>query len=158
MVTATHDKVTPSPFAESGMDRFVSYVTSFADNQTNPRMRVYPGLSSTPWLDPSGFPIVADLEHEFEGIRDEIFALGAPDFQSESESIRRIGSWNVFFFYELGMKNAENCERCPLITGIIERHNTVRSLAGLIYISKMIPGTHIASHCASTNMRVRCHL
>jgi aspartyl/asparaginyl beta-hydroxylase (cupin superfamily) len=143
---------------DKGLDRFYCYVRSLADNQFNPRMRIYPGLPSTPWLDPSQFPMVEDLEREFEGIRREIFALGHQDFQSESENIRRTGSWDVFFFYELGIKNVENCTRCPLITKIIEGHNTVRSLAGLIYVSKLRPGTHIAPHCASTNMRVRCHL
>ena len=141
-----------------GMQRFFDYVQGFAQNHANPRMRVYPGLRSAPWHDPACFPIVADLEREFEGIRREILALDGCDFQRESEKIRRVGSWDVFFFYELGMKNAENCARCPLTTRIIEAHNTIRSMTGLIYASRLSPGTRIAPHCASTNMRVRCHL
>jgi aspartate beta-hydroxylase len=140
------------------MSRFLEYVESFDQNHASPRMRVYPGLRSTPWHDPSLFPIVANLEREFEGIRREILALNGPDFQPESENIRRTGSWDVSFFYELGKKNVENCARCPLIMTIVETHNTIRSLAGLIYVSRMSPGTHIAPHQASTNMRVRCHL
>jgi aspartyl/asparaginyl beta-hydroxylase (cupin superfamily) len=40
----------------------------------------------------------------------------------------------------------------------IETHHTVRTLAGLIYVSRMRAGTHIAAHRGPTNLRVRCHL
>jgi aspartyl/asparaginyl beta-hydroxylase (cupin superfamily) len=41
---------------------------------------------------------------------------------------------------------------------LIETHSTVRTMAGLTYVSKMAPGTHVAAHCGPTNLRLRCHL
>jgi aspartyl/asparaginyl beta-hydroxylase (cupin superfamily) len=70
----------------------------------------------------------------------------------------RIGNWEVFLFYERGQKNLETCSRCPVITQIIESHNTVRTLAGLMYVSRTKPGTHIVPHHGPTNMRLRVHL
>lgn len=34
----------------------------------------------------------------------------------------------------------------------------MRTISGLIYVSRMGPGTHIAAHRGPTNLRVRCHL
>jgi aspartyl/asparaginyl beta-hydroxylase (cupin superfamily) len=41
---------------------------------------------------------------------------------------------------------------------LIEQHRTVRDLAGLVYFSRMAPGTRVARHHGPTNMRLRCHL
>ncbi len=68
------------------------------------------------------------------------------------------GSWDVFLFYERSRKHEEHCERCPTITRIIEASNTVRTQAGLLYVSKLSPGTHIRPHRGPTNQRLRCHL
>jgi aspartyl/asparaginyl beta-hydroxylase (cupin superfamily) len=141
-----------------GLARFHRYIESFADSSNDLRRRRYPSLTSLAWHDPAQFSIVPALEKEYEGIRREILALRRADFQREGEKIDRSGSWDVFFFYELGRKNVDNCAKCPLTTDIIEGHNTIRTLAGLSYFSKMSPGTHVAPHRGPTNMRLRCHL
>jgi aspartyl/asparaginyl beta-hydroxylase (cupin superfamily) len=41
---------------------------------------------------------------------------------------------------------------------VIESQNTVRTQAGLLYASKLNPGTHIKAHRGPTNLRLRCHL
>ena len=73
----------------------------------------------------------------------EIEGLAATEFQAEAEGLMERGSWDVFLFYERSRKNEENCARCPTITRIIESSNTVRTQAGLLYVSKLGPGTHI---------------
>jgi aspartyl/asparaginyl beta-hydroxylase (cupin superfamily) len=105
------------------------------------------------------FPIVVDMEANFEQIRQEVLALEDGSFHPESEkSIKRSGSWQVLMLYERGRKNQENCKLCPTITRIIERHDTVKTLAGLMYVSRMSPHTAIQAHRGPTNMRLRCHL
>jgi aspartyl/asparaginyl beta-hydroxylase (cupin superfamily) len=148
------------PAASSSLDsRFQQYIGMFANNSKNARMLHYPSLPSQPFFDPETFPMVVDLEANFPQIREEIIALDDVSFHQESEaSIKRSGSWQVFMLYERGRKNQKNTETCPTVTRIIERHTTVRTLAGLIYISKMSPKTSIQAHRGPTNMRLRCHL
>lgn len=140
------------------LTRLERYISSFADSRSDPRRAIYPELPSQPWYDPKQFPIVLALESAYKQISEEILRLPDQEFHSESEKISRKGAWNVFFFYERGKKNVENCSRCPTITAIIEQHETIRTQAGLIYVSRMRPGTHISPHRGPTNLRVRCHL
>lgn len=136
--------------------RLLQYLDSF--KQAAPDYRVYASLPSSPWFDPAGFPIVPALEDSFPKVREEVLNLPDESFQEEIEPINRKGTWEVLFFYEGGRRRADNCARCPTIANIIEQHETVRTCAGLIYLSRMRPGTHIAAHRGPTNMRLRCHL
>jgi len=144
--------------AQSGLTRLEQYICSFADTVSDPRKSVYPELPSQPWHDPNLFPIVPTLEAAYDQIKEEVMRLHDEDFHQESETISRTGAWDVFFFYERGNKNVGNCARCPTITRIIEQHETLRTQAGLIYLSRLRSGTHISPHRGPTNVRVRCHL
>ncbi|MGA2013672.1 MAG: aspartyl/asparaginyl beta-hydroxylase domain-containing protein [Solirubrobacteraceae bacterium] len=139
-------------------DRLAAYLASLAHNEQRSLMGYYPGLPARPWHDPSQIPIVADLEAAYAEIAAEIRALPTDAFHRESERISRTGDWDVLIFHERGQRNVANCDRCPVTTEIIAAHDTVRSLSGLIYVSRMKPGTHIAAHRGPTNMRLRCHL
>ena len=68
------------------------------------------------------------------------------------------GDWDVAFFYERGRRHEETCLACPVTTRGLEAYPTVRTLAGLIYASRMRGATHIAPHRGPTNLRLRCHL
>jgi aspartate beta-hydroxylase len=61
-------------------------------------------------------------------------------------------------FYEQGRRNDYVCEQCPTIMSVLDNDPCVRRSAGLSYLSKMAPGTHVAAHQAGTNIRLRCHL
>jgi aspartate beta-hydroxylase len=143
---------------QTGMQRINQYVGAFLTNHAGPRMGVYPGLTSAPFHDPARLPGALALERDYEAIRTEIEALAAAEFQPEAEGLMGQGAWDVFLFYERGRKNEANCARCPTITRIIEGTNTVRSMAGLLYVSKLTPGTSIKPHLGPTNLRLRCHL
>jgi len=138
--------------------RLGRYLESFIHNQEDPRMSFFPGLRTKPWYDPRSFPIVRALERAHEKISREILALEPSGFHRESERVRRTGNWNVFFLYEPGRKLLGNCSRCPVTARIIENYDPVPQLAGMAYISKMSPGTHIHAHQGPTNLRLRCHL
>jgi len=138
--------------------RFRDYVAAFARNERDPFMRHYPGLPSTAFHDPSGFPIVRDLEARAAAILNEYRRLDGIDFHDEAEKVERRGRWTVRFLYERGRKDERTAELCPETTAIIERHRTVLGLGGLAYFSVLAPSTAVAPHRGPTNMRVRCHL
>jgi aspartate beta-hydroxylase len=144
--------------AQKGMQRLNRYIGSFLTNHGNARMGMYPELTSAPFHDPAGLPGALALERDYTAIRAEIEGLAADEFQAEAENLKERGSWDVFLFYERGRKNEGNCARCPVITRIIEGSNTVRATAGLLYVSKLSPGSHIKPHRGPVNLRLRCHL
>jgi aspartate beta-hydroxylase len=143
------------PDGQRARARFFRYLESL---RGAPAGAVYPDIDSTPFHDPGQFKIVADLEANFEAIREEVLALERGRFQRESERIERTGSWDVVFLHERGRRNDEVCDACPVTASTIERHRTIRTHAGLSYLSRMRGGTHIAAHRGPTNLRLRCHL
>lgn len=144
--------------AQAGMQRLNAYVSGFLTNQSNARMGVYPGLSSAPFHDSGRLPGALALELNYEAIRAEVEGLAATEFQEEAENLKGRGAWDVLFFYERGRKNEQNLARCPVIANLIDSHNTVRTSAGLIYVSKFSPDTQVKPHRGPTNMRLRCHV
>lgn len=138
--------------------RFERYLQSFADQVTPSALGIYPELVSQPFYEPGSFAIVQALEYAYAGIRAEIAALDNVAFHLETEAVNRTGSWDVFMLFERGRKHEDNCLRCPAITAVVEAHPTMRTLGGLIYVSRMKPETHIAPHRGPTNLRLRCHL
>jgi hypothetical protein len=127
--------------------RFIRYMESFADNHEEPRMNVYPDLSTHATYDQNFFPIVNLLESHFHDIRNEILSIDERFFQE------------VFFLYERGRKNEDHCALCPITTYLIESDNIAgHAASGRIYFSKLKPNTHVNAHHGTTNMHVRCHL
>jgi aspartate beta-hydroxylase len=148
--------VAPDPSA--GRKRFQRYVESLADPDGPVSGAMYPDLPRQAWHDPHDFPIVGYLEANHRAIAAEISALAATRFHRESERIERTGDWDVAFLYERGRRREEVCSACPVTAYGIETYPAIRTIAGLIYVSRMRPGTHISPHRGPTNLRVRCHL
>ena len=138
-----------------GRARFDRYLETLADWPLGKR---YPKLDSRPWHEPGQFPLARYLEAHADEIRDELLALDPTDFHPEAEPIARSGEWEVAFFYERGRRRDEVCDQCPITTYGIEGYSAMRTLAGLIYVSRMRGGTHVQPHRGPTNLRVRCHL
>lgn len=142
----------------AGRRRFHRYIEALADSDGARPGAIYPDLEARPWHDASEFPIVGYLESNYPAIRDEILALEATRFHRESERIERTGDWDVVFLYERGRRREEACRACPVTTQGIEAHRAMRTPAGLVYVSRMRPRTHINPHRGPTNLRLRCHL
>lgn len=141
------------PFISLRLQKFIS---NFAQPESD--LRIFPDLISRPWFEPAEFEITCALEEAHPAIREEILGLDAEVFHEESEPIERKGKWDVFLLLEGGRKNEENCGRCPTVSSLIDRFADITTDAGLVYISRMRAGTHIAAHRGPTNMRLRCHL
>lgn len=147
-----------APSEAAGRKRFHRYVDTFADATGGTVRGKYPELELRPWHDASDFPLTGYLEAHFAEIREEVLALEPARFHRESERIERLGDWDVAFFYERGRRGEEVCEACPVTTRGIETLPAMRTAGGLIYVSRMQPGTHIRPHRGPTNLRLRCHL
>jgi aspartate beta-hydroxylase len=153
-VVATTEQRAPEP----PNARFLRYLESVGDGGTAVLGRRYPDLESRPWYDAREFPLAVYLEENFEAIRREILALEPSRFHPESERIERSGNWDVVFFYERGRRREEVCEACPVTARGLDSYPAMRTITGLIYVSRMRAGTHIAPHRGPTNLRLRCHL
>lgn len=146
------------PGNAAGRKRFDQYIDTLAATTEGAVRGEYPDLESRPWHDPSDFPLAGYFEAHFAEIRDELLALEPARFQRETERIGRTGDWDVAFFYERGRRREEVCEACPVTTRGVETMPAMRTAGGLIYASRMRPGTHIQPHRGPTNLRLRCHL
>jgi aspartate beta-hydroxylase len=144
--------------AAAGKERFGRYVETLLEPHGPEARGIYPHLDSRPWYDPAAFELTSYLQSHFAEIRDEVLALDPSRFQRESERIRRTGDWDVVFLYERGRRRDEVCDACPVTTHGIETHAAMRTVSGLIYVSRMRAGTHIRAHRGPTNLRLRCHL
>ncbi|MFL5863641.1 MAG: aspartyl/asparaginyl beta-hydroxylase domain-containing protein [Solirubrobacteraceae bacterium] len=142
----------------AGRRRFQRYIEELGDDGGAGAGGIYPDLPSHAWYDAGDFPLVAYLQGHFPAIRAELLALDRARFQRESERIGRTGDWDVVFLYERGRRREEVCAACPVTTRGIETHRTMRTTAGLAYVSRMRAGTHINAHRGPTNIRLRCHL
>jgi hypothetical protein len=148
----------PASDEAAGRRRFERYLAGLGEDGDAGAGRLYPDLPSQPWHDPRAFPLVGYLEARFPAIRDEILALDPTRFAPESERIGRTGDWDVVFLYERGRRHDEICAACPVTAHGVDTHRTIRTHAGLIYVSRMRAGTHITAHRGPTNLRLRCHL
>ncbi len=155
--THTEPAVTKTVIDER--NRFNLYLESFSRGVVNRRSAgFYPGIRQMRFHDKEQFEVVRALEANYCEIRKEIQALSGDDFHAEGEPIARVGSWDVLMFYERGRRMDANCEKCPTIASILKSPECMRTLSGLIYVSRLGPDTRVSSHFGPTNLRVRCHL
>jgi aspartate beta-hydroxylase len=139
-------------------ERFAEYIATLRDAGERPSMSRYPGLRSQPWYDAAAIPAAQELERAAPRIIAEFRQLDPRAFAPENEPIARSGAWDVFILYERGRRHDDRCRIVPTVCEVVERNRTVRSLAGLVYFSRLAPHSRVAPHSGPTNMRVRCHL
>jgi aspartyl/asparaginyl beta-hydroxylase (cupin superfamily) len=144
--------------AEPLPPRFAEYIATLRDSGERPSMSRYPGLRSQPWYDASAIPAARELERAAPQIIAEFGRIDPDAFAPENEPIVRKGAWDVFILYERGRRHDERCRLLPIVSAIVEQHRTIRSLAGLVYFSRLAPHSRVAPHSGPTNMRVRVHL
>jgi len=118
-------------------------------------------LNSKPWYDNEEFKFETQLLVENHSkIVGELKNLLEQDFSKDTENLTDGNrGWKKFYLYHKGVKNEENCKRCPETTRVIEKiENATSHVYGQIEFSKLEPGTHIIEHCSYTNSRIRIHL
>lgn len=122
-------------------------------------------LTGKPWWSIGDLPryqqFFKSLEANYKLIRNEgTNALnGKGSFQDEAENLRDKGDWKQLELYARGVKNKDNCKRCPFTCKLVESLSDATGCRrGQIKFSVMHPGTHVWPHCGPTNCRLRAHL
>jgi aspartyl/asparaginyl beta-hydroxylase (cupin superfamily) len=141
-----------------GTWRFAKYLSSVASGDVDPVVGTYPDIDNSRWFDPDRFPICSSLEEHFPEIKREILALTPAVYYQDSEQIPRSGQWGIFPVLAMARKNSANASLLPITTDIAESHGAITTLTGGILVSRLKPGTVIATHRGPSNTRIRCHL
>lgn len=134
-----------------------------------PGMPLFPGLSATPFRDPSDFPAVAHLEAQFEIIAAEAKRLELNDYltyfprgrtDTGTMASAEHGRWNLFLFSHMGGRINCSIEKCPqtyrIVSGLPDFCESYPWCDALF--SLHLPGTRLLPHCSVDNLRIRIHL
>ena len=148
--------VSPEALHDKRAGRFLRYLDGIKSDKR--LARAYPELRQRNFWDASLFPVCREMENLWQVIRDESLSIEGTHFREEAEDIGRVGKWKVFMLYEGGRRNDSNCLLCPETARIVDQFSSVLRESGLIYFSRLEPGTKIAPHRGSSNIRLRCHL
>lgn len=112
--------------------------------------------------EPESFPWTSYLEDNWMVIQSELMAVLAgvqqlPNFQDISEDQRSLTQddrWKTYFLYGYGYKIAENCQRCPQTTRLIETIPGMKTA----FFSIFMPHKHIPEHRGPYKGLLRYHL
>ncbi len=147
---------------------------AYADPRQKPQFLYFPDLPEAPFLRPSLFPWLQELEGRHAEIREEAEqALAAEngfqpflevppgtDVSRYLQAPDQPPRWDALFFYRHGQRFEHNFAGCPRTAAALEALPLVRirEHAPEICFSLLTPGTHILPHRGVTNTRVVAHL
>lgn len=160
----------------------LSRARAFAENvagirkiyQQQPTGGHFPYLPAIEFFDRTLFPWFGQLESRTGDIRAELLSLWAeedPDFRpyvtrppgtplGQWAELNHSPRWSAFFFWENGVRNDANCERCPKTAAAIEAvpmlDNPGKGPTAMF--SVLNPHTQIPPHTGTTNARTTIHL
>ena len=146
-----------------------------ADPRQRPRFMHFPGIPTTPFLDPELQPWAARLRDAFPVIRDEALRALAEDQAAFGDFVQLKGkarmedfvagsspapAWEAFFFYRRGQRFDENHLRCPCTSEVLESIELCRiaDQTPEICFSLLKAGSHILPHFGVSNTRAVMHL
>jgi aspartyl/asparaginyl beta-hydroxylase (cupin superfamily) len=117
--------------------------------------------AGTRFFDPADFPWVNELEANFRTIRRDLDAALAsrdqiPGFASVSSRQRRIADerWKTLVFHFFGQRVAENCDRFPATSALLDR---IPGMTTAMF-SILAEGGHIPAHYGPFKGILRYHL
>jgi ornithine lipid ester-linked acyl 2-hydroxylase len=113
-----------------------------------------------PVLPADSFDWIAELDVNWEVIAGEaqqVLGLCLPSLHQIAEDQRTIDldeNWKAFFLYGFGIRDANNCARCPETAALVSR------VPGLVtaFFSILGPGKHIPAHRGAYRGIIRYHL
>ena len=134
----------------------------------------FPYLPAMEFFGRDHFPWLAELEAKTAEIRRELLSLlaeGARGFRpyiafdptqpvNQWEELNHSPRWSAWFFWEDGIRHAENCARCPATAAALEALPLL-DLPGkgpTAMFSILDPRTRIPPHTGSNNVRTTVHL
>ncbi len=106
------------------------------------------------FYDADGFPVLTEIEANWDKIYQELLNLKGEHFIDWSERYLYKEGWTTFGLYAYGIAIGKNCALCPETTTLIEKIPNLMT-AGF---SSLAPGTHITPHTGYPEGVLRCHL
>lgn len=139
-----------------------------------PTFMSFPGLRNRAWFEREEFPWMRDLERHADGIRQELLAvleadvgfrpfIQVPKQHPGAAYWRQLNdspSWNAFFFYRDGERDADNHARCPVTSMALDAAPLIRvgEHSPETFFSVLKAGAHIPPHTGVVNIRLVVHL
>ena len=142
--------------------------------QQRPTGSHFPYLPAIEFFDRSLFPWFDELEQQTDAIREEMLSLWADDDDrfrpyvdygagiplNQWAELNHSLRWSAWFFWENGVRDDDNCARCPRTAAAIEAAPTLdmpgKGPTAMFSILK--PHTRIPAHTGTSNTRVTVHL
>jgi beta-hydroxylase len=115
-----------------------------------------------PFFQTDAFPWIAELESNWVSIRKELDVLlekreEIPNFQDYSVRQRAItqdDKWKTYVLYFHGLKEEENCKKCPETLRLVEKIPGMKTA----FFSILAPQKHLPEHRGPFNGILRYHL
>ena len=142
--------------------------------QQRPTGSHFPYLPAFEFFDRSLFPWFDQLEKHTDAIREEMFSLWADNDErfrpyvaygagvplNQWAELNHSLDWSAWFFWENGVRNDDNCARCPRTAAAIEEapRLDIPGKAPTVMFSILKPRTRIPPHTGTSNTRVTVHL
>jgi aspartyl/asparaginyl beta-hydroxylase (cupin superfamily) len=143
--------------------------------QQQPTGGHFPYLPAIEFFDRSLFPWFDELESHTAEIREELAALWAQDQDvrfrpyvdyapgtplNQWAELNGSPRWSAWFFWENGVRNEENCARCPRTSAVLDRLPLldISGKAPTVMYSILEPHTRIPAHTGTSNTRTTVHL
>ena len=139
-----------------------------------PTFMSFPGLRNRAWFERGEFPWMQELERHTGAIREELLAVLAADVGFRPfiqvpkahpgaaywRQLNDSPSWNAFFFYRDGERQADNHARCPATSAALDAAPLIRvgEHSPETFFSVLKPGAHIPPHTGVANIRLVVHL
>jgi aspartyl/asparaginyl beta-hydroxylase (cupin superfamily) len=142
--------------------------------QQKPTGSHFPYLPAIEFFDRSLFPWFEELEKHTDEIKQEMLSLWADDDErfrpyvaygagiplNQWAELNHSLRWSAWFFWENGVRNDENCTRCPRTAAAIEASPIldIPGKAPTAMFSILQPHTRIPPHTGTSNTRTTVHL
>ena len=140
----------------------------------DPLLLCFPRLAPIPFHDRALFPWLGEVEAATEMLREELFtvlredrAKFAPYIQfppgapvNQWAELNYSPAWTSFFLWRDGVRQNENCARCPGASALLDRLPLAhqRGYGPSAMFSVLSPRTRIPPHTGSANTRLIAHL
>ncbi|WP_181427869.1 aspartyl/asparaginyl beta-hydroxylase domain-containing protein [Pseudomonas mosselii] len=110
----------------------------------------------------SDFEVARHLETHGQIIVNEVMAAVAAGFENfsdvEEPLVESGGQWQQLVFFEAGVRSERAARHLPATFAVLNELPSELLGAGVVMLSRIIPGTHIVPHCGETNGRLRLHM
>jgi len=125
---------------------------------------------SKPWWNSKEIRFVDLLESNFEVIKNELLDIMQDTWgqvgtrKGNAYDIQLVtgapsAQWKEFVFYDKGLVNKENLEKCPKTAAVLHQlPEALSCILGQVHFSLLTPGTRLKPHCGGTNYRLTAHL